>query len=299
MTTSTIVFFHAHPDDEALISAGTIARAVDAGHRVVLVLATDGGAGTFDPALLGTDESLADRRRREAQASADALGVARLVFLGYADSGFPPVAAETGPGRRRPRRFGRRLGLLRRPGPTEGWPAGSFCAAEPAEAIGRLVTVLREERAELLVADDSVGGYGHHDHLRVHLVATGAAAALDLPFLEVTIDREFLSGGIELAAGLGLEVPEGFVPPDLSHWYTPHAQLTHVVDVSSALDRKRASMAAHATQASSASADSVRTLAVFIGLPEDIFAIAFASEWFVAHHEIPAAFRPLFDPVTQ
>ena len=268
------MFFHAHPDDEALISAGTIARAVDAGHRVVLVLATDGGAGSYDPDLLNNGETLADRRKREARDSAEALGVHRLAFLGYADSGLESVAQA-------------------------GWPAGSFCAAEPAEAVERLIAILREENAELLVADDCVGGYGHHDHLRVHQVATTAAAALDLPFIEVTIDREFLSGGIDLAASLGLEVPEGFVPPDLSNWYTPHAQLTHTVDVSSTLDRKRASMAAHATQASSASADSVRTLAVFIGLPDDIFAIAFATEWFVSHQPIPEQFSALFTPVTQ
>ena len=270
MTTRTIVFFHAHPDDEALISAGTIARAVDAGHRVVLVLATDGGAGFFDPALLSTDETLADRRRREAQDSADVLGVHRLVFLGYADSGLEP---------------------------DNGWPEGSFCAAETGEATDRLAAILREEQAELLLADDAVGGYGHPDHVRVHEVAVEAAAAVGVPMIEVTIDREFLSGGIELAASLGLEVPEGFVPPDLSSWYTPHDQLTHVVDVSGVLDRKRASMAAHATQASSSSADSVRTLAIFVGLPDDIYAIAFASEWFVARSTVPAAFADIFNPV--
>ena len=274
VTTGTIVFLHAHPDDEALISAGTIARAVDAGLRVVLVLATDGGAGFFDPDLLSAGETLADRRRREAQNSADALGVHRLAFLGFADSGLePPAGGE--------------------------WPQGSLCAAEPSEAVGRLVAILGEENAGLLIADDAVGGYGHPDHLRVHAVATGAAAATGIPFVEVTIDREFLSGGIELAAGLGLEVPEGFVPPDLSQWYTPHDRLTHVVDVSDALHRKRASMAAHATQASSASADSVRTLAIFLGLPEDIFAIAFATEWFVAHDDIPEPFAALFSPVVQ
>ena len=36
----TIVSFHAHPDDEAICTAGTLARAADAGHRVVLVFAT-------------------------------------------------------------------------------------------------------------------------------------------------------------------------------------------------------------------------------------------------------------------
>ena len=41
----TLVFVHAHPDDEALLTAGTMARATAEGNRVVLVIATDGGAG--------------------------------------------------------------------------------------------------------------------------------------------------------------------------------------------------------------------------------------------------------------
>ena len=36
----TLVVFHAHPDDEALLTAGTMARAAAEGHRVVLVVAT-------------------------------------------------------------------------------------------------------------------------------------------------------------------------------------------------------------------------------------------------------------------
>ncbi|MSX81922.1 MAG: GlcNAc-PI de-N-acetylase, partial [Actinobacteria bacterium] len=39
---STLVCFHAHPDDEAMTTGGTIALASDAGHRVVLVVATRG-----------------------------------------------------------------------------------------------------------------------------------------------------------------------------------------------------------------------------------------------------------------
>ena len=41
----TVVSFHAHPDDEALLTAGTLARASAEGHRVVLVVATSGEAG--------------------------------------------------------------------------------------------------------------------------------------------------------------------------------------------------------------------------------------------------------------
>lgn len=43
--TRTLVAFHAHPDDEALLTSGTMAAAAAQGHRVVLVLATDGGLG--------------------------------------------------------------------------------------------------------------------------------------------------------------------------------------------------------------------------------------------------------------
>ena len=303
MSDSTIVFFHAHPDDEALISAGTIARAVDAGHRVVLVLATDGGAGTCDPGVLAEGETLAQRRWAEAETSAAALGVSRTIHLGYGDSGARQSLASplkrTNPVIRFvkdkliPQAVRTWIGRTLRT-----WPAKSLCAADPAEVAEKLAAVLRQEGAALLVADDSVGGYGHPDHVRVHEAAAAASARLGLPLVEVTIDREFLAGGIELAASLGLEVPDGFVPPDMSNWYTPHDQITHTVDVSSTLSRKRASMAAHETQATSDSGFSVRTLAVFLSLPEDIYAIAFGTEWFIIRDELPAEFAALFTPVT-
>lgn len=269
VTPRTLVAFHAHPDDEALLSAGTLARAAADGHRVVLVLATSGDAGLVGDDVLDGAEDLGARRASEAQASADALGVARLVLLGYGDSGSD------------------------RPDSATDWPEGSFRAAGVDEAADRLAAVLREEGADLLLADDVNGGYGHPDHLQVNRVAAAAAATTGVPFLQVTIDREFLSGGIELAKGMGLEVPDGFVPPDVSAWYTAHDDITHVVDAGPALAAKRASMAAHTTQTTGAP-DTVRTLAVFLGLPEEIFAIAFSQEWFVLDPTSAAAPDELF-----
>ena len=150
MTPRTLVAFHAHPDDEALLSAGTLARAAAAGHRVVLVLATSGDAGLVGDDVLDGAEDLGARRASEAQASADALGVARLVLLGYGDSGSD------------------------RPDSATDWPEGSFRAAGVDEAADRLADVLREEGADLLVADDANGGYGHPDHLQVNRVAAAA-----------------------------------------------------------------------------------------------------------------------------
>jgi LmbE family N-acetylglucosaminyl deacetylase len=39
---ATIVAFHAHPDDEVLLTGGTIARLAAGGHRVIIVMACDG-----------------------------------------------------------------------------------------------------------------------------------------------------------------------------------------------------------------------------------------------------------------
>jgi LmbE family N-acetylglucosaminyl deacetylase len=250
---ATIVAFHAHPDDEALLTAGTLAKAARAGHRVVLVFATRGEVGTTGDEL-ASGESLGSRRSDEAAASATAIGAARLEFLPWSDSGLTSS-------------------------PDGSFPAASFCSASIDEAAARLASVLEEEHADLLIADDRNGGYGHPDHVHVHRVAWAAASATATPLLLATIDREFLSGGIELARGLGVEVPEGFVPDDMSSWYTTHDELTHIVDVSSALDARRASMAAHASQTTGA-ADTVRTLAVFLGLPDELFAIAFGTEWY-------------------
>src|SRR3954449_2348941 len=75
VTRRTLVAFHAHPDDEALLTAGTLARAAAAGHRVVLVMATAGEAGLATGTGSG---ALGEQRMRELGASAHAIGAARI-----------------------------------------------------------------------------------------------------------------------------------------------------------------------------------------------------------------------------
>ena len=53
----TLVAFHAHPDDEALLTSGTMARAAAEGHRVVLVVATDGGLGLAASEYVGASDT--------------------------------------------------------------------------------------------------------------------------------------------------------------------------------------------------------------------------------------------------
>ena len=81
----TLVTFHAHPDDEAIATAGVMAKAAAEGHRVVLVVATRGehagfgrGFGLPGPAALSTKHTLALTNRGDACA-ADLVRLAREI----------------------------------------------------------------------------------------------------------------------------------------------------------------------------------------------------------------------------
>jgi LmbE family N-acetylglucosaminyl deacetylase len=262
----TLVTFHAHPDDEALLTAGTMAKAAAEGHRVVLVFATNGEAGQVASDFLG-QERLGDRRAREAEESARRLGVDRVVFLHYADSG------------------------------SDGSPAEDGFARVPVEdAAARVAEILREEDADVVTTYDPHGGYGHPDHVQVHRVGGRAAELAGTPVvLEATFNRDLLTMAADLVPTLGIELPADFVPPDTSSWFVPPAEITHTIDVSDHLPDKRASMQAHASQATASSPSTTRSLEMFLSLPDDWFAIAFGTEWFVDRSQpAGAAFDDVF-----
>jgi LmbE family N-acetylglucosaminyl deacetylase len=93
----TLVTFHAHPDDESITTAGVMAKAKADGHRVVLVVATKGELGEVGEGVLAPGEDLASRRVVETHAAAKVLGVDRVEFLGYHDSGMMGEATNDDP----------------------------------------------------------------------------------------------------------------------------------------------------------------------------------------------------------
>jgi LmbE family N-acetylglucosaminyl deacetylase len=237
-----------------------MARAVDEGHRVVLVVATAGEVGEADPTYGPTgaaDAGLGATRLAELREAADILGVSRLEVLGYRDSGS---------GDQRP-------------------PGEGPCFADVAvdEAARRLAAILTEERADVVTTYDRHGGYGHPDHVQVHHVGRRAAELAGTPaVLEATFNRDLLQVGIGMVASMGYELPPGFAPGTFENWFTPAGAITHVVDVSAQLDRKRAAMRAHRSQTTVSSGDAtVRSLSLFLSLPDDWFSMAFATEWYV------------------
>lgn len=253
---ATFVFFHAHPDDESISTGGTMARAAAEGHRVVLVTATDGAEGEVADGFLAEGETLAERRRTELDASAAILGVARVVRLGYGDSGM----------------MGR---------PSNDDPA-CFWRADVETAGRRLADILAEEGADVVTLYDANGGYGHPDHIMVNRVGHAAARMAGTPrVFEATINRERLLALMATTVSEQETAPGGLdEAPDAEQLGTPEADITTVIDVTSHLEAKRAAMAAHGSQIA---ADSW-----FLALPTDLFATAFGTEWFVRTTPQPA-----------
>ncbi|CCH76455.1 conserved hypothetical protein [Nostocoides japonicum T1-X7] len=249
----TLVAFHAHPDDEALLTAGTMARAAAEGHRVVLVVATDGELGLVDSDTAAAGD-VGGRRLDEARESAAALGAVRVEYLGYADSGLD--------------------------GPVPPDPRGRvrFVRAPVEEAAERLAAILKTERADVLLSYDRNGGYGHRDHVHVHAVAARAAEIAGTPrVLEATIPRDDLARAVRLAS-LVYRFPPDFDVDVFTSSFSPRSEVTHRISVSRYAGAKRAAMRAHASQATADSGD--RTLAAFLRIPRPLFDVVFGREWY-------------------
>lgn len=244
---ATVVFFHAHPDDECMATAGTMTQLADQGHRVVLVTATDGAHGEVPDGFLDEGEDLASRRSRELQASCEILGVHRLEQWDYGDSGMVGTPDNDDP--------------------------DCFWQADVEEAAAKLAALLDEEQATVLTCYDEHGNYGHPDHIQVHRVGVRAAelAGVERCFL-ATVNRDKVIELVKAAKDFGVDLGEQSVD-DFETFGVEQARITTEIDVSGYLDVKRRSMEAHASQ--------IRPDTFPLFLPEDAFATAFSVEWYV------------------
>jgi len=120
------MFVLAHPDDESFGAGGTIASYAHRGERVVLVCATRGEAGKCGAPPLCRPEELGQVREQELRAAAAVLGISRVEFLDYRDK--------------------------------------EVIKARPAEIVGRIQQLIREERPRVLVTFGPDGISGHVDH---------------------------------------------------------------------------------------------------------------------------------------
>jgi LmbE family N-acetylglucosaminyl deacetylase len=147
----TLMTVHAHPDDETIGTGGSMARAVAAGHRVVLITCTRGEMGEIVVPDLDTPDNhrrLGELRAGELERAMGHLGVTEWENLGYHDSD-----------------------MMGRPGNHD---PRSFWQADLDEAARRLVWFIRRYQPDVVTTYNEFGGYGHPDHIRTHDVTIRA-----------------------------------------------------------------------------------------------------------------------------
>ncbi|GEA89591.1 PIG-L family deacetylase [Cellulomonas cellasea] len=264
--TGGLLAVHAHPDDETLATGALLATWAAAGLPVTVVTCTRGEQGEVIGDGLAHLEhdgaALAAHRERELAHALGALGVRDHVFLDrvgapgarYADSGMAWAGtAQAG-----------RLDVL---------PEHAFVAADLDDAAGRLATVLRVRRPDVVVTYEPGGGYGHPDHVRAHdatrraltlaadpawgrasggpaphtvaavLLAALGATALRSAYAELA-EAPAVTALRDGRAGLTLPDPEGPLPTVA----VPDGTLDVLVDVAPVLPRLVAALRAHGTQ---------------------------------------------------
>ena len=245
---STLVCFHAHPDDEAIATGGLMAAAAAAGHRVVLVCATRGEVGEPQEGVLDPGEPLWERRMIELAKSCEILGADAPRWLGYHDSGM--IGEETNDAE------------------------GSFWTADIDEATDRFAAILTEVEVDVVTIYDDHGGYGHPDHIMVHRVGLAAAkqAGVDHVY-ESTMNRTEIQKMIDEQSELfEADGSEDDDRVDVANMGTPEADISYRVEVADYIDQKRHSIMAHRSQ--------IGPDSFFMQMPEEVFETAFGFEYF-------------------
>ena len=137
MSALKLLCVFAHPDDESMGMGGTLAKYAAEGIDTYLVCATRGERGWFGPEA--QDPGLAvmgEIRTKELHAAAETLGLKEVHFLDYMD--------------------------------------GDLDQADPAEAIGKIVTHIRAIQPQVVVTFSPDGNYGHPDHIAISQFTSAA-----------------------------------------------------------------------------------------------------------------------------
>jgi N-acetyl-1-D-myo-inositol-2-amino-2-deoxy-alpha-D-glucopyranoside deacetylase len=240
-----LLLVHAHPDDECIATGATMAKYAAEGAHVTLITCTLGEEGEIlVPELVhlaaDKDDALGEHRINELADAMKALGVTDHRFLG-------------GVGRWRD------SGMMGEP--TNDRP-DCFWQADLDEAVGELVSVMREVRPQAVITYNEDGGYGHPDHIQAHRVAVAAFEASGDParypdrgdpwqpskLYYTALPISFLRMGWEALKAMGEETPFGVTAPEDLAFGDPDESITTRIDARDYLDAKMESMRAHRTQ---------------------------------------------------
>ena len=227
-----ILWILAHPDDETFGSAGTMAWANDRGLRTAYVCATRGEAGEIRDPEVGTTGILGAVREHELRNAMAIVGLGEIRMLGFRDSGMEGTPENDDP-----------RALLQQPEET---------------LVAHIVGHIRDLRPATVVTFGPEGIYGHPDHIltgRVTQRAVELAAEADYlphlhrPWRAVALYRNAAPRERMLAMADHPSQPLGAISETArQNLGTPLDEITHRLDITPWLARKRRAIAAHRSQ---------------------------------------------------
>lgn len=259
----TLMIVHAHPDDECISTGGVIPRYSAEGVRVVLVIATRGEEGEIVlPELdIPTVRAQFGRyRTAELEQSAIILGVSNLEILGYRDSGMVNTESNN--------------------------HSESFHMADPDEATGRLVKLVRHYKPQVLISYNEVGGYGHPDHIACHKATVAAfdaagdasryadagAAWTPQKLYYTNSPRKPVMAAWKRMQEMGIPSPLDNPQFDISRFTVPDEQVTTRIEIGDYLPNKIAALRVHRSQ--------IQPDRFMLAVPQDMHREFFGYEYF-------------------
>ena len=225
-----ILLVHAHPDDETINNGATMALYAARGAQVTLVTCTRGEEGeVLVPGLShlasAHNDTLGSHREVELANAMIALGVRDYRFLGnFRDSGM--MGSETNNG------------------------ASVFWQAELDVAAHLLATIIDEVQPHILITYDEIGGFGHPDHIKTHLVAMRASELSEWQIQKIywnTMPKSVIAAGIAAMKEVGSDF-FGTDNVDDIPFAKDDSFVTTLIDGNDFVEAKMAAMKAHATQ---------------------------------------------------
>ena len=236
----TLVCVHAHPDDEALFTAGTSAHYAELGYRVVLITCTNGQLGIDGSGRPGSDpahdlDETRSVRARELQLAAIVAGFERVITLGYDDSGMRGWAQNESP--------------------------DAFMNADVDAVARTIAAILDEVGADVVVTYDENGFYGHPDHVMANVVTRRALDFAQRPerLFYPVVPASVLTSFVDAARVTDAQLHVG------------DDDVTTTMDVRSHAARKQRTIATHASQIDNAD---------LVGMDEGLFELLFGTEYY-------------------
>ena len=278
----TVLFVHAHPDDETIMTGGTMAALAASGTRVVLLTATRGEGGEVIgdelKHLEGDRPALAAHREEELAQAMTALGVSEHFFLGTKDGGADPAA---GLPERRFEDSGMQWGPDGHAMPAADMAPAALCAAPVNEPSRYVRAVIERVQPDLVITYSQTGGYGHPDHVRTHEMTLAAVESLPEPQRPAVLFADYPAAAAQ--AMFDPHLPgfdlTGFQPAETIPAIPAELPVHVAQDVSAYAGQKAMALAAHATQA--------QVAGQFFALSNNIGQAILETEYFTAPGPAP------------